>query len=199
MQTICKGARITGPANMQNQDELAEFLGQQPHIVKLLTIVQGLAIEDCWVAAGLIRNAVWNHLHGLPTEPVPGSDVDIVYCDARDASLARDLAIEGCLRTEHPDVPWCVHNQARMHAVNGDLPYCDVADAIRCWPETATAIAARIDGGHVKILAPHGIKDLVGLIVRPTSTCARKKRAYRRRIAEKDWRQRWPKLTFVEV
>jgi len=39
-------------------------------------------------------------------------------------------------------------------------PYWNVFDAVRCWPETATAIAARIEGGRVEILAPHGVGDL---------------------------------------
>jgi hypothetical protein len=57
--------------------------------------------------------------------------------------------------------------------------------------------AARIEGGHVEVLAPHGVGDLVGLIVRPTSRFACKMSAYQKRIAEKDWKQRWPNLKFV--
>jgi uncharacterized protein len=182
---------------MHSREEIAEFLGQQPHIMKCLTVVEALRIEDCWVGAGLIRNAVWNHLHGFPIDAVPGSDVDVVFCDSNDASLARDLSIERRLCRQHPDIPWSVHNQARMAAANGDPPYRNVADAIRCWPETATAIAARIDSGHVKVIAPHGIGDLVGLIVRPTPTFASKMPVYRKRVAEKSWRQRWPNLKFV--
>ena len=50
---------------------------------------------------------------------------------------------------------------------NGDAPYRKTDDAIRCWPETATAIAARLSGTRVEVLAPHGVHDLVNLIVRP--------------------------------
>jgi hypothetical protein len=184
-------------ADMQTRDGIIKFLERQPHIVTLLTAVEELGIEDCWVGAGLIRNAVWNHLHGFPTDPVPGSDVDVVYCDSSDASLGRDLSIEAHLLVKYPHVRWSVHNQARMHVRNGDPPYRDVFDAVRCWPETATAIAARIEGGHVEVLAPHGVGDLVGLIVRPTSRFACKMSAYQKRIAEKDWKQRWPNLKFV--
>jgi hypothetical protein len=183
---------------MQNPEEMAEFLGRQPHIMKLLTAVEELGIADCWVGAGLIRNVVWNHLHGFPTDPVPGSDVDVVYCDSINASLARDLSIEVRLGAKYPDVPWSVHNQARMHTANGDAPYRDVADAIRCWPETATAVAARIDHGRVKVLAPCGIDDLVGLIVRPTPAFTRKMAIYQKRVAEKAWRKRWPNLKYVD-
>jgi hypothetical protein len=86
---------------------------------------------------------------------------------------------------------------SRMHVRNGDPPYRDVFDAVRCWPETATSIAARIERGRVQVLAPHGVGDLVGLIVWPTPTFARRMPDYRERIAKKDWKQRWPNLRFV--
>jgi hypothetical protein len=86
-----------------------------------------------------------------------------------------------------------------MHVANDDLPYRDVADAIRCWPETATAIAARTVCRRVEVLAPHGIADLVELIVRPTPRFGRKMSVYRDRISKKDWAQRWPRLRFVDV
>jgi hypothetical protein len=118
--------------------------------------------------AGLIRNAIWSHLHGRPVAPLLDSDVDVVYWDPSDTSPERDVAIEKQLLKEYAGIPWSVHNQARMHERNGDPPYRNTEDAIRCWPETATAIAARLSGTRVEVLAPHGIQDLVNLIVRPT-------------------------------
>ena len=55
-----------------------------------------------------------------------------------------------------------------MHARNGHAPYRDVADALAHWPETATAIAARLGPAGVEILAPHGLADLFALLARPT-------------------------------
>jgi hypothetical protein len=150
------------------------------------------------VGAGLIRNAVWDYLHGFPTEPRAESDVDVVYCDDREATLERDLALERRLFEKLPDVAWSVHNQARMHDRNGDAPYRDTEDAIRRWPETATAIAARIVAGDVQVIAPYGIDDLVGMIVRPTPAFACKLPSYRSRLATKTWGRRWPKLRFTE-
>ena len=184
---------------MQSPDDIARFLWRLPQILRLLAAVEALAMEDCWIGAGVIRNAVWNHLHGFAIDEVPGGDVDVVYCNASDRSRASDLALEGRLRAKLLDVPWSVHNQARMHVANGDPPYRDVADAMRCWPETATAIAARKRGGDVEVLAPFGIADLVGLVVRPTPTFARKLSAYRDRISKKNWSQRWPRLKIVDV
>jgi len=183
---------------MRSCDDIAAFLRGQLHIMSLLRTVAGLGITDCWVGAGFIRNAVWDHLHGFLIEPVAESDVDVVYCDHAEASLERDIAIEKRLFDEFPDIPWSAHNQARMHKRNGDAPYCNTEDAIRCWPETATAIAARIFGSDVQVIAPHGIDDFVGLVVRPSPAFLRKLPIYRNRLASKNWARRWPKLQFID-
>jgi len=81
-----------------------------------------------------------------------------------------------------------------MHLQNGDPPYLNTADALRHWPETCTAIAARSLDGRIELLAPFGIDDLVSLVVRPTPTFADKIEVYRARIASKAWQVRWPKL-----
>jgi len=183
---------------MRSCDDIATFLRGQSCIVSLLRSVAALRIPDCWVGAGLIRNAIWDYLHGFPAEPVAESDVDVVYCDHSDESLERDLTIQMRLLDEFPNVPWSVHNQARMHERNGDAPYRNTEDAIRCWPETATAVAARILGDNVEVIAPHGIDDLVSMIVRPTPAFAHKLPIYRTRLASKDWARRWPMLQFVD-
>jgi uncharacterized protein len=157
---------------------------------------EALLIEDCWVGAGLIRNAVWDHLHGRPVEFFLDSDVDVVYFDPTDTDPERDVIIKRRLFGENADIPWSVHNQARMHGRNGDAPYRNTEDVIRCWPETATAIAARFRDSAVEVLAPHGVEDLVNLIVRPTPAFAQRKSIYGARIRSKDWVQCWPGLQF---
>ena len=91
---------------MRSSQEIATFLQGQPRIISLLRLVAALGIEDCWVGAGLIRNAIWDHLHDIPIELVPGSDVDVVYCDHSDASLDRDLMIERRLLDQFSEIPW---------------------------------------------------------------------------------------------
>lgn len=179
---------------MNSVDDIADFLGRTACFARVLAAAATIVPDDGWIGAGFVRNAVWDHLHGRPPALVAGSDVDVVYCDPADATCARDLAIEARLVAAHPDVPWSVHNQARMHVANGDPPYRDVADAIACWPETATAVAARLRDGRVEMLAPHGVDDLLGLIVRPTPAFAGKMDVFDARQAAKNWRSRWPLL-----
>jgi hypothetical protein len=182
---------------MRTVEDVANFVGAQPLLMTLLRAVAGLGIDDCWIGAGAIRNAVWDHLHFYPVQLTPGSDIDVVYCDHANKDAERDLAIERRLAEDCEGIPWSVRNQARMHQRNGDAPYRDSEDAIRCWPETATAVAARLRDGQVQIIAPHGIDDLVKLIVRPTPAFRAKMPVYQCRLASKAWARRWPKLSFI--
>ena len=83
-----------------------------------------------------------------------------------------------------------------MHERNGDGPYRSATDAMRYWPETATAVGVRLgQRGETEVAAPLGLDDLFGLIVRPTGRFVADKRAvYLARIHSKDWERRWPGL-----
>lgn len=176
--------------------DIAELLEAHADLHALLLHVERLELPDSWIGAGFVRNAVWDALHGHPVETSKLNDVDVVYFDPAEADAERDQALEMKLKASAPNVPWQVRNQARMHRRNGDAPYRNTSDAIACWPETATAIAARTAGGKVFVTAPLGIEDLVGLVVRPTPVFARKMDVYRERLSSKNWASRWPNLTF---
>ena len=184
---------------MQSIDDIREFIGEQGYVTSLLRTVDGLGVTDCWIGAGLIRNAVWDRLHGIEPRISPGTDVDVVFCDHEDSRLQRDLGLLENLRAKSPSIPWSVHNQARMHHRNDDRPYRNVEDAISHWPETATAIAARLNNGRIDLITPHGVGDLLNLVVRPTPAFADKLTIYKQRVERKDWRRRWPKLEIVWV
>ncbi|WP_419747544.1 nucleotidyltransferase family protein [Pseudomonas syringae] len=69
-----------------------------------------------------------------------------------------------------PDGPqfkaWrCLRNPGRFNE-----PYLSTTDAMRYWPETATAIAIRLgESGSCEIAAPLGLDDLFGLVIRPAA------------------------------
>ena len=100
------------------------------------------------------------------------------------------------LRRLDASVIWSVKNQARMHLRNGDLSYRSTIDAMGCWPETATAVAARrTDAETCEIAAPFGLYGLFDLVLRPTPRFTGEKHsAFRDRIREKDWLTTWPFL-----
>ncbi len=165
----------------------------------LLAQVASLGLPDCWIAAGFVRAAIWDHLHARRAA-APSSDIDVIWFDASQKSEEADRQIERWLAARAPDYTWSVKNQARMHSRNGDPPYFSCADAMLAWPETATSVAVRLADGDVEVLAPLGLADLFGLILRPTPVFSGAKvDVFRKRVAEKRWLERWPLLRLADA
>jgi hypothetical protein len=182
---------------MRGLADIASLLGAHPDLRRLLGHVESLALPDGWIGAGFVRNTVWDALHGQRPDPYRLDDIDVVYFDLTDVRADRDTEIEGRLRCLDRRAPWSVKNQARMHRRNGDRPYRDTEDALAHWPETATAVAARLVEGRVEIIAPCGVDDLLACMVRPTPAFRTKTAVYRERLAAKDWPSRWPGVTIL--
>lgn len=85
-----------------------------------------------------------------------------------------------------------------MHLRNGTTPYRSVEDAMLHWPETATAVGARLNAaGEVELIAPMGLNDLLSLRVRQ-GPYFRDHAAFLQRLNGKAWLSRWPRLVLVE-
>jgi uncharacterized protein len=185
------------PRKMESADNICALVARQADMMRLLRSVEELALPDCWIGAGFIRNAIWDALHGRTPNCALLNDVDVVFFDRANASAAFDAAIEDQLAARSPNLPWSVKNQARMHLRNGEEPYRNTAAAIARWPETATAVAVRLRQSRLELAAPHGLEDLIGLTVRPTPAFARRPEAIARRLRAKNWLARWPRLRIV--
>lgn len=179
---------------------LARIIESDTHRWAALNYVDGLQLPDCWIAAGFVRDAVWDHLHGRPLSPV-ANDIDVIWFDVTKASPADDAEIEAKLAALAPDLKWSVKNQARMHVRNGDAPYDSVSDAMRSWPETATAVGVRKStNSALEVNMPFGLEDLFGLRLVPTESFVTRKRAiFEQRIVEKQWLRRYPLLRVCEA
>jgi uncharacterized protein len=166
----------------------------------MLQALARLDLPDTWIAAGAMRNAVWDALHGFE-HSTPLTDVDVIWFDAQQCDEARDRRLEQRLRALLPGIAWSVKNQARMHRRNGDAPYADCLDAMRYWPETATCVAARLAAdGSIELHAAYGFADLLDCVLRPTPRFAAGRRAvFHARIVSKRWQSIWPRLTAAEV
>jgi hypothetical protein len=175
--------------------ELRTLVARDRQRMRVLGVVRDLGLPDCWVAAGFVRNCVWDHLHGRAASPLP-RDIDVIWFDPAGCTPARDAGLEATLRGRDGTLAWSVKNQARMHERNGDAPYRSATDAMRYWPETATAVGVRLDARDgIEVAAPFGLDDLFGLIVRPAGRFVVDKRAmYRERVLSKQWEQTWPGL-----
>ncbi|WP_156841779.1 nucleotidyltransferase family protein [Novosphingobium aquimarinum] len=185
---------------MLHASRIIAILRSDPARWRLLEIVRELELPDSWIAAGFVRNAVWDHLHGRAPAPIDG-DVDVIWFDAGSTDAALDRELERRLHTVAPGIDWSVKNQARMHVRNGDQPYTSASDAMRHWPETATAVAAKLEAtGECRIASPLGLDDLFDLRLRPTARFAREKHAiFAERVQSKAWLSKWPLLGCAEV
>jgi hypothetical protein len=183
---------------LYDNEDVAHLIAAQPDMVALLSAVASLQLPDSYISAGFVRNAVWDALHRRPLTCATLRDVDVVYYDPERLDPSDEQAHERQLAKLLPRVPWEVRNQARMHARNGDCPYRDTVHALRCYPETATAVAARLVEGKVELAAPLGLADLLMLVVRPTPHFRGKLAEYRARQNDKAWASRWPMLRFVD-
>jgi hypothetical protein len=163
--------------------------------MRVLGIVKELGLPDCWVAAGFVRNCVWDYLHRHSTSPLH-QDIDVIWYDERRATPEHDALLEASLSGRDNTLDWSVKNQARMHQRNADSPYRSATDAMRYWPETATAVGVRLDQqGCIEIAAPFGLDDLFDLIVRPTERFRSEKHpVYLDRIRSRNWHAIWPGL-----
>jgi len=153
-----------------------------------LRALAAVAPSGAWLSAGFVRNAVWSELFGAQRVQLE-ADLDVIYFDAGDAHRERDLALERELFTHVPAL-WSVKNQARMAERNALPPYRDVADALAHFPETATAVAVRLQGGDFEVLAPYGLADLRAGVIRATPRIP--PAVFSRRSPSKSRRERWP-------
>jgi len=182
---------------MRNAADIAYFIAHNPRMMRCLAVLAAHGPAGAWIGAGFVRNAVWDHLSGLDTEAQPPVDLDVVFHDPVNATVEHDARIEAVLLAAAPDLPWSVHNQARMHERNDHRHYRDVADALAHWVETATAITARLGPQGVEILAPFGVDDVLDMIVRPVPAYRSKPEVLRARLEAKGWLTRWPRLRLV--
>lgn len=182
---------------MEYQKSLQKILSTDPVRMKVLDAVRALELNDGWIGAGFVRDAVWDQLHEYGPSPVSG-DVDIVWFDSEHCSPEHDRYLEDRLRQQVPSLDWSVKNQARMHKRNGDHPYTSTRNALLHWPETATAVAVRLGKKGLNICAPYGLSDLFELRLRPTPAFEIDKLdSFKQRVTTKRWLERYPRLQLI--
>jgi hypothetical protein len=63
-----------------NEEGLLNALLANDQLVLIFKIIEQLALSDCWLCAGTIRNFIWNHLSGR-TGMDHLNDVDVIFFD----------------------------------------------------------------------------------------------------------------------
>ncbi|WP_128637753.1 nucleotidyltransferase family protein [Shewanella putrefaciens] len=157
------------------------------------------------LAAGFVRNLVWDRLHGFQYSLL--NDIDLIYFCPLDTRPERDRAIEAYLYKQAPDLPWSVKNQARMHLKNQDPPYLSCIDAMTYWPELETAVGVCYQKNTIDLLsntprvnaltlvAPFGVNSLFELKL--TANPSRTLSIFHQRVLDKGWLIQYPLLQLI--
>ena len=180
------------------ESDILALIKSDPWMMKVLEIASSLNLPDWMIGAGFVRNKVWDYLCGYTNAEVPTADIDLIYFNDSDTQEYVEKAYDEQL-SKMLDINWSVKNQARMHIKhNRTLPYKDTFEALSEWVETPTCIAVRLEpNGELILFAPHGITDLVNLIVRPTPSHAQDLDTFWGRVKSKHWLEKWPKLKVI--
>tara|TARA_R110001583_G_scaffold168044_1_gene320863 strand:+ start:628 stop:1014 length:387 start_codon:yes stop_codon:yes gene_type:complete len=118
--------------------------------MEALELASRLGLNDWCLAAGFVRNLIWDKLHSKEIL-TPLNDIDLIYFDSDIIDENTDLEYELRLKSLS-SFPWSVKNQARMHIRNNDRPYVSTSDSMSYWVEVETAVGATFvknKGGYV--------------------------------------------------
>ncbi|CAM2834878.1 nucleotidyltransferase family protein [Vibrio rarus] len=173
-------------------DRIVELIQQDPIRIEALECVSQLNLPQCYIAAGFVRNMVWDALHEFKLSTLL-NDVDVIYFDPTesdpDAYLEYEAQLKGCM----PQLNWQVRNQVKMHERNSDEPYQSSVDAMSYWPEKETAVAIRKTRlGHYECVAAFGFESLFSCCV--THNPKRSRETFESRVNSKGWLVRWSSL-----
>lgn len=183
---------------INREQQIITWLREEPLHLRALMQASELRLNDAWLAAGFVRNLVWDRLHGYKNA-TPLNDIDVVYFNPEDCSVAADERYEQLLREKSPDLPWSVKNQARMHERHEHAPYVSSAEAISHWVEVETAVGARMNAaGQIELNAPLGLEPLFTFTITPNPRHAIAS-VFAQRISGKGWLERWPKLQVQDL
>ncbi|WP_326490299.1 nucleotidyltransferase family protein, partial [Shewanella chilikensis] len=165
---------------------IKNWLKQDRMRMQALECVANLGPIDAWLAAGFVRNLVWDKLHGTVSRL---SDIDVIYYEPNDTSEVTDKAYEAKL-VAALDLPWSVKNQARMHLKNNHQPYVSVSDAMSYWPEQQTALAVRLRAGELQLLNLFPLGPLLALELSPNPKST--PGVFESRLKAKNWLADYP-------
>ena len=187
------------------EQDIIDLIKKDKWMMDILWAAESLNLPDWWIGAGFVRSKVWDYLHGYKKRtPLP--DIDLIYFDKSDFSekeagnfstKAEDKYQER-LNALDLGIKWSVTNQARMHLFHNRAVYKNSEEGLSEWAETATCIGIRLINGKLKLTAPHGTEDLTSGILRPTFKTKKGLQTFKKRVRDKKWVEKWPRLKFAD-
>lgn len=176
----------------QRRQTIIGWIEQDPMRMLALRTAQKLALNDWCLAAGFVRNLVWDRLHDL-AQTTPLNDIDVIYFDSLDVCMETEKRLEQRLN-KAAALPWSVKNQARMHVMHDHSPYSSSSEAMSYWVETETVIGAALSpDGQVELVAPLGTAELFEFSITANPRHGNPQ-VMLERAGSKGWLTRWPRL-----
>ena len=178
-----------------------EIIFSNEILSNILTNAENVGLDCYYIGAGCIAQTIWNYQ--MNRELNYGiSDIDFVYYDSSDLSFEAEQKIIEKVKKE---LNIClinldIKNQARVHIwykehFGYDIkPYRSLEEAINTWPTTATSIGVRLESNKLKIYAPFGLNDVLGLIVKANKAQITEK-IYMQKVNK--WKTKWLSLKIV--
>ena len=178
--------------------QLKEIILKEKWMMDILRSVRDLGLPDWYLAAGVVRNTVWDVLHQY-TKRTPLNDIDIVYFSSK--KNIHDKEVETTLQAKYPKYSFEVVNQAFIHKTYSyKKAVSSSCQAIGAFTETPTCVGIRLEKNNsLTICAPHGLQDLFSLQVMPSSQIPEMLSSYRKRMKQKQWKKTWPKLQIRSI
>jgi uncharacterized protein len=178
------------------EEDIVKLIQNDAWMMQILQSVEALKLKDWWIGAGFVRGKVWDNLHGFDKRtPIP--DIDIIYFDKTAMPIEDEKKNWSLLKKQFPDIKWSVTNEAHRHIKLNRVPYKSSSEALSEWVETATCIGVRLENSKIILSTPWGIGDLTHLILRPTKQYENNLSVFYKRISDKEWLKKWPKLKIV--
>ena len=184
------------------RQDLLQAIQLNTDLMRILTIIRNLGLKDSWLAAGSVRNFIWN----LLSDKSPfdrETDVDVIFFDP-DVSYEETVSLEKKLREDFPQYQWELKNQVYMHLHSPHtVPYISSCDAMAKYPERCTAIGLRLHAdATLELFAPYGLEDILKFQVHPTPHFLENEdrmKLYQERLSKKNWQEKWKNLTFSNL
>jgi uncharacterized protein len=180
---------------------LRTLVCSSPVLMRALRAARTIDPPEWLIGAGVIRDRVWDHLHGFA--PAPSKDVDLAFFDSLTLGSERERSVHREVTARAPDISWDVTNQAGVHLWYPQVfgvevePLTSCADAVAMWPETASAIGVRLlADDSIQVVAPCGLDDLFGLICRRNPRRVTEAQ-YLRRVERLQIAKRWPRVQIL--
>lgn len=170
--------RLGDPARASEDERrsaLQRLIAEMPAVLRILTTIRDLELQDAWLVSGGLYQNAWNILTGRP-EGYGIKDYDVTYFDGSDLSYEAEDRVIQSVAAKLSGITELVEtrNQARVHLwypgrFGRAYPQLTcTTEALTFYASKTHAIAARItQDGQIELAAPYGLSNIFAMRLVP--------------------------------